>query len=79
MTTTTTAPAGYTQKLDTDGTVMCFDGPVVQHDGYRLLHGWSPERGHFVFIDHDNDNPFTDTELVDLVAVLQQTLDSRQG
>lgn len=68
-------PAGFTQAIDSDGTRLGFwDGATIERPGYELQPTWSAESGLSVFIDHTRNDPFTTSEVQDLIDTLTQLL-----
>ncbi|WP_426226257.1 hypothetical protein [Pseudarthrobacter sp. DSP2-3-2b1] len=51
----------------------------IERPGYKILSSWTPEGGVQLFIDHGNDDPFTMTEVRDLIATLQEALSTATG
>ena len=52
-----------------------WEGPDVERPGYKILPSWSGEDGLMLFIDHDHDDPYTTTEVRDLIATLTGILE----
>lgn len=77
MTNNTTAPAGYTPQHDDEGNVGYYQGPTITRPGFTVQSEWVPGAGYATFIDHEDDRPFTENELDDLVAVLHSLQLSR--
>lgn len=69
---------GNVVEYDLDS-IIDYDGPSILRPGYAIHRGWSEKDGHTTWIAHDDNEPFTLAELLDLREQLDAILEEHQG
>ena len=71
----TTPPEGFTPEYDNDGTtVMHYEGPTVEGDGWNILTSWSPDSGFLLWPARiGGDEQFTPAQALQMGRALITT------
>lgn len=78
-----TPPKGFTPNYEffnvPEPELIDYSAPNIERPGYKILSSWTAEGGLRLWIDHNQDEAFTVTELQDLITTLTALMQDTAG